>query len=213
VAGILERLRILIASNINALIDSLSDPGAAIDELIGNMESAAKDARARVRDALTEDRRAAKLQESTQRSIAEWRARAERAVHAQDDALAKEALAQAAQLEEQLRAIDDDRSKAKTEIAELEHGLRDLDGKLSAVKARKETLKAVMRARANEEGGAAARYDRIVHGVDTAEAENELDEELTGAQKDASVKQRIDRLTSDADVADRLAALKSKMNK
>ena len=58
------------ASNINALIDSLSDPGSAIDELIANMDAASRDARARVKEALVEDRRAAKLQDSTRASVA-----------------------------------------------------------------------------------------------------------------------------------------------
>jgi len=211
--GILERIRRLIASNINALIDSLSDPGSAIDELIANMDAAAKDARARVKEALVEDRRAAKLQDSTRTSVAEWRSRAERAVQAGDDHLAKEALEQAASLEEQLRAIDADRSKAKDEIAALERGLRDIDAKMAAVKARKETLKAVMRARAAETKSASARYDEIVSGVDAKEAENELDEELSGAQRDAAVNQRFEKLGQEQDAADRLAALKAKMKK
>lgn len=210
--NILERLRLLIASNINALLDSLTDPGAAIDELIANMESAARDARTHVRDALTEDKRAARLRETTERSVVEWQARAERAVKAGDDGLAKEALAQVAELRTQLEAIDADRSKAKVELAEMEHGLRDLDGKLSAVRSRKETLKAVMRARATG-GDAAARYDEIVNGVDRAEAENELDDELDDRAKTRAVSEKIDRLDADRDVAARLAAMKAKLTR
>ncbi|MEO6952738.1 MAG: PspA/IM30 family protein [Polyangia bacterium] len=210
--NILERLRDLIASNVNALLDSLTDPGAAIDELIANMEAAAREARTHVKDALTEDKRAARLRETTERSVAEWQARAERAVKAGDDGLAKEALAQISELKAQLDTIDADRSKARTELAEMEHGLRDLDRKLSAVRSRKETLKAVMRARATG-GDAAARYDEIVTGVDRAEAENDLDAELDDHARTRSVSERIDRLDVDRDVADRLAAMKAKLNK
>ena len=210
--SLLERLRRLIASNVNALLDSLTDPGAAIDELIGNMEAAARDARIQVTEALTEDKRAQRLRDTTERGVLEWRARAERAVKAKDDALAKEALAQIAELVAQLEVIDADRSKAKVALAELEHGLRDLGGKLAAVRSRKETLKAVMRARASG-GDAASRYDEIVTGVDRAEAENGLDEELDTRAKTRSVSEQIDRLDVDRDVAARLAAMKAKLDK
>lgn len=208
---LLERLRRLIASNVNALLDSLIDPGAAIDELIANMEAAARDARAHVKNALTEDKRAQRLRDTTERGVAEWQARAERAVQTGDDGLAKEALAQVSALRAQLEAIDADRSKANIELVALEHGLRDLSGKLAAVRSRKETLKAVMRARAG--GDASSRYDEIVTGVDRAEAENELDEALDTEAKTRSVSEKIDRLEADRDVSARLAAMKAKLDK
>jgi phage shock protein A len=210
--GILERLRRLIASNINALLESI-DPGAAIDELIGNMESAAREARERVKEALTEDKRAARHVQVLEQSIAEWGARAERAVRAKDDGLAREALERKQTLEAERAETEAARQKGRGELDELERGLRELDGKLAAVKARKETLKNVMRARA-QGGGAADRYDRIVSDVDVKEAENTLDAELGGGEaKSAEVRQRIDKLEADRDVADRLAALKDRLGK
>jgi phage shock protein A len=212
VLDLLARLKRLIASNVNALIESLSDPGAAIDELIANMEQAAREARQQVLGALTEDKRSQKLRAATERSIAEWKARAERAVQAGDDGLAKEALARCAELQEELVSIDADHEKSRAQISELEHGLRDLEAKIRMVKGRKETLKTVMRTRA-QGGGAAERYDQIVSGVDAAEAENELTAELDESIKTEGVRQRIDRLEKDQDADARLAALKEKMKK
>ena len=212
-SDVLARLRTLIASNLNALFDSLTDPGAAIDELIANMEAAAREARQQVLGALTADRLAARHEEAIRRSMKEWEERAGRAVQAGDDGLAKEALARRAELEGELAGISADRARAKEQLAELEHGLRDLDGKLAAVKARKETLKVVVRARA-QGGGAADRYDQIVAGVDAAEAENELDAELGDERiKTEAVRQKIDKLDADRDADARLAALKAKMGK
>ncbi len=212
-SDVLVRLRTLIASNLNALFDSLTDPGAAIDELIANMEAAAREARQQVLGALTADRLAARHEEAIRRSMKEWEERAGRAVQAGDDGLAKEALARRAELEGELAGISADRARAKEQLAELEHGLRDLDGKLAAVKARKETLKVVVRARA-QGGGAADRYDQIVAGVDAAEAENELDAELGDERiKTEAVRQKIDKLDADRDADARLAALKAKMGK
>lgn len=213
--SILERLRLLISSNVNALIESLTDPGSAIDELIGNMEAAARDARLQVKDALTQDKLAARHSDAIEKSIAEWHARAERAVRAGDEGLAKEALEKVAELKPTLGELDASRKKARTDLDALERGLRELDGKLAAVRARKETLKAVMRARA-QGGGAAARYDQIVTDVDVKEAEVELGAELGDQSTNAKaqdVRQRIDKLASDRDVEDRLAALKSKLGK
>jgi phage shock protein A len=213
--SILDRLRRLIASNINALIDSLSDPGSAIDELIGNMEAAAREAREHVKDALTEDKRAARHVQALGQSIAEWHARAERAVKAGDDALAQEALERKQSLDAERAETEAARARGREELDELERGLRDLDAKLAAVKSRRETLKAVMRARAGG-GGAAERYDRIVQDVDVKEAENALDAELGDRETSAAtadVRARIDRLANEREAEARLAALKDKMKK
>ena len=218
--SVLQRLRRLIASNINALIESWSDPGSQIDELISNMEAAARDAREQVKGALIEDKRAARHVEVLGQSIAEWNARAERAVQAGDEGLAKEALEKRQQLEAERAEADAARQRGRAEVTELERGLRELDAKLAAVKARKETLKTVMRVRAQSEkkDSAADRYDRLVNDVEVKEAENELDAEL-GAQRDGGrvateeVRSKIDRLATDKEVDDRLAALKDQMNR
>jgi phage shock protein A len=214
--SILDRLRRLIASNVNALFEKLGDPGHAIDELIGNMEDAARDARQNVKAALIEDKRAARQIEKLDQSIAEWSARAERAVKAGDDNLAKEALERRASIQAERDEAQAARDKAKTDLAALDSGLRELDAKLGAVKARKETLKTVVRARAQKQKGdsAADRFDRLVQDVDTREAENELDQELNADKAaTAGVKQRVERLQTDQDVADRLAAIKEKLGK
>jgi phage shock protein A len=213
--SVLERLRRLIASNINALIESWSDPGSQIDELISNMEAAARDARDQVKDALIEDKRAARHVQKLDESIAEWTARAERAVRAGDEGLAKEALARRHEIEVERAEAEAARQKGRTEVTELERGLRELDAKLSAVKARKETLKTVMRVRAQKDSDKSAfhRYDRLVNDVEVKEAENELDAEL-GDKRAATeeVRSKIDRLQSESDVDARLAALKDQMN-
>lgn len=213
--SLLERLRRLIASNVNALFDSLTDPGAQIDELIGNMEDAARDARSKVKDALVEDKRAEKHRDAIDRSIAEWTARAERAVKAGDDHLAREALSRRTELEAELATIDGDRSKARVELDEMTRALRELDAKLQIVKSRKETLKEVMRVRARGDD-AAARFDRFVTDVDAKEAEVELGRELGDTENNQAtteVRQKIEKLETDREVTDRLAALKEKMKK
>ena len=213
--SLLERLRRLIASNVNALFDSLTDPGAAIDELISTMEAAAREAREQTKGALMEDKRALKLEQATNASIAEWTARAERAVTAGDDDLAREAISRRSELEEQLAEVVSARATAQGQLRELERGLRDLDAKISVVKSRKETLKAVMRARAVDDS-AAARYDRIVTDVDVREAEVALGEELGDAAKNGKtrdVAERIAKLENNLDADARLAALKEKMKR
>ncbi len=213
--SILDRLRRLIASNVNALFESLTDPGAAIDELIGNMEDAARDAREQLKGALIEDKRAIKLQQATEASVAEWSARAERAVAASDDDLAKEALSRRHELQEQVQEIAADREKSSAHLREIERGLRELEAKIRMVKSRKETLKAVVRSRVKG-GDAVDRFDRFVTDVDRREAEVELGNELGDMDKNMAaqdISARIDRLERDGDAEVRLQALKEKMKK
>ena len=212
--SILERLRRLIASNINALFESLVDPGAAIDELIGNMEAAAREARQRVKEALTEDRRMAHKLDALTRSMEEWKAREARAKKAGDEHLAREAADRHSGLAAERAETEQARATGRQELDELGRGLRELDAKLGAVKARRETLKEVLRARARQDGGAPARYDRIVSDVETREAEVQLDAELGERRAaDARVEARIAELEREREVDARLAALKDKLGK
>src|ERR1700761_3719944 len=90
--GILDRISRLVSSNINSAIDKMSDPGKEIDQLVIDMEAQLKKARQEVQAALATEKRQRTRAEALYKSSQEWQERAERAVRAGDDNLAREAL-------------------------------------------------------------------------------------------------------------------------
>jgi phage shock protein A len=220
--GILNRISTLIKSNLNAGIDKMSDPGKQIDQLVLEMEEQQKKARGEVQSTLALEKRQKQKAEALAKSVQEWEQRAERAVTAGDDGLAKEALKRRAEvqleLDEALRALQEQKDYGD----QLTAALKALDVRVKEVKMRKETLKAQARAQKSREGGtgpteAFNRFDQLATDVDAKEAEVALDDELAKAShtdsKSLEMERRFDELSKDKDVDDRLAALKAKLKK
>ena len=90
------------------------------------------------------------------------------------------------------------------------------------VKGRKETLKAKARASRGRTGGAIGsaaldEFDRLNSKVDAVDAEAELDDELAKARHEdahsVAVERKLNEMSKNKDLDDRLAALKAKMEK
>ena len=90
--GILSRINSVIKSNLNAAIDRMSDPAKEIDLLIVDMEENVKQARGEVVSAAASAKRAGMQCDRLREEVEVWQKRAEQAVRAGDDGLAREAL-------------------------------------------------------------------------------------------------------------------------
>src|SRR5258708_25388654 len=128
--GILGRLSSLIKSNVNDAIDSMQDPAKEIDQMVRDMEDSAREARTEVGQRWAEGKRVGRRVSERDGEIAQWQARAETAVRAGDDTLAKEALK---------RKVEKETEKAETQKAaqeqdvnaeSLETALKALDQRL-----------------------------------------------------------------------------------
>src|SRR6185369_6616883 len=217
--GILDRLSNLVRSNLNSAIDKMSDPGKQIDQLVLELEGELKKARVELRDAMTAEKLHRKKAETLGAQAAEWQARAEQAVTAGDDALAKQALERQILIGEQRSDVEQGMHQQADFVVKLGQALRDLEAKVEQVKSRKETLKAQVRAQKDggPTGRATAKYDDFITGIEVKEAEHDLDEELARARHEDSasleVEHKLNQLGKNQDLDDRLAALKDKMKK
>ena len=144
--GILDRISRLVSSNVNAVIDKMSDPGKEIEQLIIEMEQQLRNARKEVQTALAQEKRQRARAEALAKSSREWEERAERAVRAGDDSLAKEALARKAQIDAEGQEATHGLAEAQGYAEKLTSSLKQLEQRIGEVKLRKETLKAKARA-------------------------------------------------------------------
>lgn len=216
--GILGRLSTLIKSNVNDAIDSMQDPGKEIDQMVRDMEDYARQARAEVARCIADERLLERRLQAIEGEIGDWQKKAEMAIRAGDDGLAKEALSRKAGKETE-RA---DTKKALQEQGvygdQLTAALKALEARLKDVKSRQGTLKA--KARSNRDGTMTAKtsafgdFDRMASRIDATEAEASLDDELGGrTTATIAAERRLDQMATDTAMDDALAELKRKLGK
>ena len=132
--GTFSRLRYVIAANVNALLEKAEDPEKLLRALIREMEDAGDDARQAVAELLAEQAHLDRVIERMEGEIAEWQERAEKAVSAERDDLARTALKARAELEEGLQAARDDRQQLGERVGQLETDMNTLKTKLAEAK-------------------------------------------------------------------------------
>lgn len=153
--GIFDRMGKVISSNVNALLDKAEDPKKSVDLLVDEMKDQIRAARKELVEGVAAEKLLRKKVEDIDAESDKWDKRAELALKANDEKLAREALVQ------KKRVVGDrDRAEAlraeqraavlnmKTELERMEHKQQELES-------RKGTLAAQMR-QAKAGGGAEA---------------------------------------------------------
>ncbi|MDI7267471.1 MAG: PspA/IM30 family protein [Myxococcota bacterium] len=219
--GVLDRIKRVMASNVNALLDKVENPAKLADQALADMDRAIRQGKRGLADQLAE----AKLREqraATLRKDADgWHGKAGTALRAGDEALARDCLLRRHELLVQAVAEDETARAARAEHDELVGLLARLQTEREVFASRKGTL--VVEARARRATGkglsgklgatgkgptALERYEEIERQVDVVEAEREVDD-LLGVGKDAQLEARLRELDAGGAVEDELAALKA----
>jgi phage shock protein A len=215
--GILGRLSSLIKSNVNDVIDSMQDPAKEIDQMVRDMEESARQARTEVAQCFAAEKRLQKRVTDLEGEAADWVKRAETAVRAGDDALAKEALKRKAEKDAERGETQKALQEQGVYADQLTQALKALEARLTDIKLRQGTLRA--KARANKKGSplspktsAFDDFDRMAGKIDTVEAEASLDEDLGGrTAESAAAERKLNDMAAQSSVDDALAELKKKL--
>jgi phage shock protein A len=216
--GILGRLSTLIKSNVNDLIDGMQDPAKEIDQMVRDMEESARQARTEVAQCLAEEKRLGKRIEGLDAEIASWHQRAETAVRAGDDTLAREALKRKGEKEAERAEAQKTLQDQGVYVDQLAAGLKALDARLKDVKLRQGTLRE--KARANKRGGGLGSgktsafddFDRMSNKIEAVEAEASLGDELGGRSAESMAAERkLNEMAQTSTLDDALAELKKKL--
>jgi phage shock protein A len=215
--GILGRLSSLIKSNVNDVIDSMQDPAKEIDQMVRDMEESARQARTEVAQCMGEEKRLQKRVADLEAEAAEWVKRAEMAIRAGDDGLAKEALRRKGEKDAERAEAQKSLQEQGVYVDQLTTALKALDARLADIKLRQGSLRA--KARSNKKGSplsgktaAFDDFDRMAGKIDTVEAEAGLDEELGGrTAESAAAERKLNEMAAQSSVDDALAELKKKL--
>ena len=215
--GILGRLSTLIKSNVNDAIDGMQDPAKELDQMVRDMEDSAREARSEVATCMGEEKRLQKRVDALDGEIQTWTQRAETAVRAGDDGLAKEALRRRGEKEAEQAETRKSLQEQGVYVDQLTTALKALEARVKDVKLRQGTLREKARAAKGVSplSGKTSAFDdfeRMSSKIDTVEAEAGLADELEGrSAASVDAERKLKELEAGSSVDDALAALKKKL--
>ncbi len=221
--GFFDRLKRLIASNLNELISKAEDPEQMLDQILQEMRDQFEEAKKQVAVAIADEKRLKKQYEAELRKASEWEKRAMAAVKAGDDALAKKALMRKAEHGKTAQLYKEQWLSQKNAVAALKNALRGLNRKIEeakrkrliliAKKKRAEAQKSIQQTLARlTDAGALDSYARVEERIEQMAAEADASLELTMAMQEAdSLAADMDALAEQEAADAMLAELKQKM--
>jgi len=223
--GIFSRIGSLIKSNINDLISKAEDPEKMLNQVLLDMQSSLVDAKKQVAVAIADEKRLQKQLETEQEKSKEWERKAMLAVRANDDALAREALARKQEHDTIGGQYQQQWMQQKAAVDKLKDALRLLNNKIEEAKRKKNILVArKKRAEAQNtiaktmsgltDTSAFETFDRMSAKIDQLEAEAEAGSELAGEMTGDALESKFKQLetsTSSPGSDSALLELKQKM--
>ena len=132
--GILSRLATLIKSNLNDLISRSEDPEKMLEQILLDMNQQLLEAKKQVAVTIADEKRLRAQADQHKALMAEWERKAMLAVRANNDELAREALARKKELTTLVEQYEEQWSKQKQSVDQLKLALRALNSKIEEAK-------------------------------------------------------------------------------
>jgi phage shock protein A len=206
--GIFDRMGKVISSNVNALLDKAEDPQKSVDLLIEEMRDQIRAARKELVDAIAAEKVLRKKVDDIDAEVEKWDRRAELALRADDEKLAREALLQKKRIVGDRDRAEALRAEQRSAALNMKGELERMENKLQEYEARKGTLAAQLK-QAKAGGGAESlgakpggtAFDefrrmesKLEHQADQAQASQEVDDALGEGPKAAELEAKFRRL-------------------
>jgi phage shock protein A len=216
--GVIDRVSRLVRANVNDLLDQAEDPEIMIDQILRDMESNIADGRKQVAAMIAQEKELEFDRDETTKLADAWGDKARRAVEANKDDLAREALRRqkdysdnAAIYEQQLVAQQEAVSRLKSQLSQLEAKYDATRGQRNALVARQKRARAqaqIARSLGSSDFSVmdpTSDLDRMERKIRSQEAQTAAMLEM----QDDSIDAQFQELDYDSDIEDRLAELKA----
>jgi phage shock protein A len=218
--GIMDRVSRLLRANVNDMLDRAEDPESTLDQILRDMETNIGQARTQVASMIAQEKELQADLKEVQELSGEWQSKAQRAVEAGKDDLAREALrrkkdndASAALYEQQLSTQTQTLDRMKSQLTALESkyqsalSQRDvLISRQRRAQSQQKVADAVSQFSPSDPSADLDRIERKIRGTESwAEATIEM--------HDDSLDTQFAELDYDTDVEDELAQLKASVGK
>ena len=138
--GIMDRLSRLLRANVNELIDRAEDPEKMLDQILRDMQTNMQTARQQVAAMIAQEKELEADLGETRRLSIEWGAKAQRAVEAGKDDLAREALRRKRDNDENARVYDQQYQVQSQAVEKLKDQLRQLEAKYQSTMSQRDAM-------------------------------------------------------------------------
>ncbi len=222
-ANIFARINDIVSANVNDLIDRLEDPERMIKQVIREMEENINQSKEGVIDAITSEKQLLRELETHRSQSQAWLSKAQLALEADNEELARSALARKKEVDNIINNLEPAWASAKATSERLKSQLHQLETKLQEAKLKRSTLIARQRATQAREQmyktedkfqttlDAQNRLDRMEDKVGYMEARADALAELDG--ESTPLEKEFLKMQVDNDVELELEALKVKVQK
>ena len=207
--GAFSRISNVVRAEVDDVLNKIEDPKKMVRQMVLDMEDALDDAVVAVAQAMANEKLLARRIAQKREESALWARKAEDAMDAGEEELARKALFQKVAIDEAVNTLREARAEAEEMTATLKQRLAELKAKLGSARARQSTL-AIRRQVAQEmqQDARVEAYDRFVRDVAREEATAEIYAEMAD---DAQLQEAFDQLERKQRVKAEMQALKEKV--
>ena len=215
--GIFTRMRDIISSNINAMLEKAEDPEKMIRLMIQEMEDTLVEIKAQCAGVMAENKTLERQIGDLRDRAEQWEAKAEKALDKGRDDLAREALAEKRLYTERADGLGPQKSECEALVEQYQRDIAELESKIAAVREKQRNLAArhrhartkkevQTRIRTAETSDVLARFEGFERRIDRMEAEADL----VNAHRPAPVDERFRELEDDEELENELRELKNR---
>jgi phage shock protein A len=227
--GIFNRMGKVISSNVNSLLDKAEDPNKSVELLVEEMKDQVRAAKKELIDGIAAEKVLRKKVEELDAEVEKWDRRAELAMRADDEKLARDALVQKKRVVGERDRAEALRAEQRSAVLSMKAELERMEAKQQEYEARKGTIATQLRqARSGSEslgakpGGTAfdefrRMEEKIDHHSEEVAAHREVEEALTGGVNELEIESKFRQLEGkegpkgSKEIDDEIAQLKKKI--
>ena len=196
--GIFDRMGKVISSNVNALLDKAEDPKKSLDLILEEMKDQLRAAKKEMVDGVAAEKVLRKKVDELDTDVERWEKRAELALKAEDEKLAREALVQKKRVVAERDRAEALRAEQRAAVLNMKSEMERMEQKQQELESRKGTLAAQLKqakagggaeglgAKAGT-GGAFAEFRRMEDKIEGHVAEVAAHREIDDALRDGGL--------------------------
>ncbi|TSB45810.1 PspA/IM30 family protein [Alkalicoccobacillus porphyridii] len=215
-----SRVRTIVSSELNSLLNKAEDPGKMLDQFIADMKRDISEVEAAVAKQIASEKLLKKQLDDSVEAVTKREEQAVVALESGDEDLARRVLEDKNKQQSHTSSLQVSHEEAlklseelKIKLREMKDELQEMIMKKDSLKARNESAKArakVNRSLSGLDSGAKSGFERMEEKVMRSEAEAESSEELRSVNK--TLDDDLAALTNKSAVDSELEALKAKIN-
>lgn len=216
--GIFSRLRDIISSNINAMLDKAENPEKLLKLMIQEMEDTLIEIKAQCASAMAQNKQYGRMVGEAEERAEEWGRKARLAVEKGRENLAREALLEKRRYQEQAERLEVQQTDSQALIEQYQKDITQLEAKMQSVREQQRVLlqrhaHANAKRRAQEHIRRADSSDVIqrVEGFERRIDRMEAEADLVNYGRKPTLEEEFDRLKEDEELEKELEELRAEV--